>query len=74
MNIALSSIVLLIAFLPGIAFRRMYLSSKFSFKNFSGNIFEEVLFALIPASIFQFIGFLVLGHVGFFSYSIDFFR
>jgi hypothetical protein len=62
MNIALSAILALLIFIPGILFRRSYLSSRFS-SNFIKSDFQfEVLFAFIPAIIilylFDIVGFL----------------
>lgn len=59
MNIAFSSFVIIILFLPGILFRIGYFYGDFSKKFVIRSIQDEIIFSIIPAFIFHFIWYLL---------------
>ena len=66
MALALSTLSLFLFFLPGIVFKRAYLSSVFSRKlKFSG-VLDEVFWAVFPSIIMHFVAFSVLKLAAFF--------
>jgi hypothetical protein len=64
-SIALSTIVLFVLLLPGIAYRRLYYSEEFSQQYFRENLFLVFTATIVPSLIFQLVGFWMaraLGH------------
>ena len=53
MNLAPAAALLFFVFLPGLIFRRSYLSGAFSRKYSSSSITDEILASVIPAALFQ---------------------
>jgi hypothetical protein len=68
MNIAFPSLLILLILLPGLLFRRIYYSTKFSTKYSGTNIWEEGLYALIPGVILQI---LFLNIIKLFGYNVN---
>jgi hypothetical protein len=56
MNVALTTILIIILFLPGLVFRRAYYSEPFSYKYISNNILFDIANAIIPSFILHLIG------------------
>jgi hypothetical protein len=55
MSLALSAVLLLVLFLPGVIARRSYLSYPFAKKYSSSTIADEVALSVIPALVLQFL-------------------
>jgi hypothetical protein len=70
MNIAFSTILIILFLLPGIILRRSYLSSKFSIRYISTNTLNEIPLLIIPSLITHFLGFWIIRI--YFSYEFDF--
>jgi hypothetical protein len=56
-SIALSTIVLFVLLLPGIAYRRLYYSEEFSQQYFRENLFLVFTATIVPSLIFQLLGY-----------------
>lgn len=57
MNFLFGALLLILLLFPGVAFRIGYLSVPFNSKSFKSSFLEELLFSLIPAFIFQVLGY-----------------
>ncbi|ALU74991.1 hypothetical protein [Tenacibaculum finnmarkense] len=69
MNIAVSTLLILILILPGIVLRKFYYSEEFSSQYTSKNLFELILSSFIPSLFIHGISIII---VGFFNYKIEF--
>jgi len=63
MNIAFGALVILFLLFPGISFRMSYLNGPYSKRNISSSFVDELFFSLIPAFIFQMLGYIVIEYV-----------
>lgn len=72
MQFAVSTLFLFLFILPGITFKRAYLSSSFSRKIRFSNVLDEVFWALFPSIIMHFVAFGILNVLeGAFAFSVD---
>lgn len=60
MNIALSTIFILVLILPGILFRFSYLKGPYSKQNFKPSTIDEIIWAIVPSIFFHMLGYMVI--------------
>lgn len=72
MQFAVSTLFLFLFILPGITFKRAYLSSSFSRKLKFSTVLDEVFWALFPSIIMHFLAYLILlGSGTIFNFQVD---
>lgn len=69
MNVALTTVLIICIFLPGLVFRRAYLSEPFSYKYISNNILFDLANAIIPSLLLHIIGIAIVEN--FTKYNVD---
>lgn len=62
MSIALSTLLLFLLLIPGIAFRNAYGFGELSIKRVQSSAFDDFIWAIIPGVAFQFFGLLFIQH------------
>ena len=70
MNLAISTIFILVLILPGILFRFAYLKGPHSKQNFKPSTIDEIIWAIVPSLFFHIIGFIYIDVCT--PYKIDF--
>ncbi|MFY0601968.1 MAG: hypothetical protein JXR03_20005 [Cyclobacteriaceae bacterium] len=66
MNVAFSTLVILVLLSPGFVCRYAFLKGPYSRKNFRASVSDEIFWSIIPAFFIQILAFLLVQALGFF--------
>ena len=71
MNIIYGSIVLFLALLPGIVFRKSYLASEFSRKLISEKVIDDIIWAVVPGVIIHSLSFIIVPYISNYEFDLE---